>query len=268
MPRRLRPRQYPHFMEKKNGEKIYTSRHILGRLYDMTERIDFHPVYTLEFDDRILNNAKFAVSDRLLRSAKAVKLEYDTSVRRILGQYDIRTEYEIYSTFVLNHKSSGGSDYSFHEEIERVSQSLRERFRSIIYEKVGGKNKLALGSYVVAMYKVTYQEMMAAFQRQPSKDKGFQDPSRMPLISFPWIFREILGKLCNGEMPYNGKVEHDPPTIGTDGRKEQIENLPDLDFDETDRVVDKVPGVDVEDSSGQETSHDEDNDGRLSDAEN
>ena len=246
MRRSLRATEYPHFMEKQNGERQYTSKKILGRLYDQVERVFFNPVWTADFDQRILGNPKYRVSECLLRSAKAVKIEYDTAVRRVLGQYDIKTEFEIFSTFVLKYRDGAKNDYNFHEELGRISSSLRERFQKIIYGKVGGKRKLALGSYVVAMYKITHLEVLAA-----SKQPGWENqvPAKKPLMSFPWIFREILGSLAKSQAPYFGKVEFNPDTYDERGVRERIEDLPPLD------IVNDLPelGTDQENSSGHES---------------
>lgn len=254
MPRSLRPQRYPHFMEKRNGERVYHSKKILGRLYDQVEKVAFAPVYSTNFDERILKNPLYVVSERLLRSAKAVKNEYDVSVRRVLGQYDIQTEFEIFSTFVMKYKGCK-NDYNFHEELGRIQKTLCDRIQKMVYEKVGGKHKSALASFVVAMYKVTHQDVVIAL-RDPEAEENMRDPSRMPLISFPWIFRELLGKLARGNSPYNTKIEYDPPTFGPGGKeKEKIEDLPELDY------YDEFPGLGRgatdENSSGHETSQDE-----------
>ncbi|KAF8424303.1 RNA dependent RNA polymerase-domain-containing protein [Tirmania nivea] len=249
MPRRLKPREYPHFMGKER-EKTYKSKKILGRLYDQVERVDFQPIYSTKFDQRILG---YTISERLLRSAKAVKAEYDIAIKRIMGQYDIKTEFEIFTTFVLKYKGCN-NEYNFHEELGRLQKSLCERFQKIVYERVGGRNKPALASYVVAMYKVTHQEMVIAL-RHPNAHKHQKDPSKMPIMSFPWIFREILGVLAKGGAPYNGKVDYDPPTYGPGGKeKERIEELPQLDYDELPGLT---TGVIDETSSGHDTSQSE-----------
>jgi len=237
-------------MEKQNGEREYKSWKILGRMYDQVERVFFNPLWTADFDQRILGNPNYRVSDRLLRSAKAVKIEYDTAIRRVLGQYDIKTEFEIFSTFVLKYRDGAKNDYNFHEELGRISNSHRDRFQKIIYRRVGGKWKHALGSYVVAMYRVTHLEMLTA-TRHPNWEN--QDPAKKPLMSFPWIFREILGALANSQAPYNGRVEFDPDTYDEGGVRERIEDLPPLD------IVNDLPGpgTDQESSSGHETSQSE-----------
>ena len=250
MPRRLKPKEYPHFMGKER-EKTYKSKKILGRLYDQVERVDFLPIYSTKFDQRILD---YEVSERLLRSAKAVKAEYDVAMKRIMGQYDIKTEFEIFATFVLKYKGCN-NDYNFHEELGRLQKSLCDRFQKVVYERVGGRNKPALASYVVAMYKITHQEMVVAL-KHPNAHKHKKDPSKMPMMSFPWIFREILGVLAKHGAPYNGKVDKDPPTYGPGGKeKERIEELPQI--DRYQELPGLTTGVIDETSSGHDTSQSE-----------
>ncbi|KAF8470097.1 RNA dependent RNA polymerase-domain-containing protein [Kalaharituber pfeilii] len=249
MPRSLRPREYPHFMEKKNGEKTYHSNNILGKLYDQVERVDFRPACSANFDQRILG--KYPVSERLLRVAKGLKHEYDTAMRRILAQYDIQTEFEIFTSFVLAYKGPR-SEYKFHEEIDRLGKVTRDRFRKHISELVGGARKAALRSFVVAMYRVTYDEVKSALE---AKNEG-GTPVRMPFISFPWIFAEELGKLAKGEC---GRVEFDPPLFGVDEPQKSAPST----SDRHGESGDDSSGVD---SSGVDTSPEEE--GVISGTEN
>lgn len=214
MPADLRLWKYPHFMEKA-PEKSRQSHKILGRLYDQVVKIDFVPSYELQFDDRILN--AYTLSDDLLATARKLKVEYDAAVHRILAQHDIRTEFEVYSTFVMHH-STAAKDYKFHEEISSIRDSLRDSFRKMVIKKVGQRDEAKLGPFIAAMYKVTKQELDAALRAlEVKKGKGKErartiegnapkftpdDVNQMPLISFPWLFPEILGRLANREHPF------------------------------------------------------------------
>lgn len=211
MPADLRVRRYPHFMEKE-PDKTRQSRKILGRLYDQVVKVDFVPSYELQFDDRILN--AYILSDDLLATAKAMKAEYDAAMNRILAQHDIHTEFEVYSTFVMHH-SAAAKDYKFHEEIGSIRDSLRNSFRKMVINRVGERDEAKLGPFIAAMYTVTKQELDAALGVVESKKAKGKDhartiegnhpkftPSEMPLISFPWLFPEILGRLANREYPF------------------------------------------------------------------
>ena len=205
MTRDLQPRMWPHFMEKNHQpkERIYKSGRILGQLYDAVERVDFAPNLEMPFDRRILDSG-IPVSEDLMDFSRQMKKDYDLTVRRIMAQHEIQTEFEIWSTFVLSHANTS-NDYKFHEEIGGISSSLRESFRTECYNKVGGKQFRHLAPLALAMYRVTWDEIDAALQKFYS-EKRFPnsklfDEARprikdLPLISFPWILFEILGQIA------------------------------------------------------------------------
>lgn len=220
MPPDLRVKKFPHFMEKE-PEKTYQSEKILGFLYDAVSAIDFVPAFELEFDDRILK--AYNLDPSILDSAREIKARYDSAMYRIMAQHDIRTEFEVISTFVMHH-SCAVKDYKFHEEIGGICHSLKDTFKRIIYDVVGSRDA-KMGPYVAAMYTVTQQEMANAKEihlkretkiaiereaRENSSDDGdterteftVEEATKMPLISFPWLFAKILGRIANREFPY------------------------------------------------------------------
>lgn len=208
MSRELKPRRWPHFMEKtfQPKHKIYNSRKILGKLYDQVERIDFTPAFSAPFDKRILD--AYEHQDHTLLDAMALKREYDTAMNRIMAQHEIRTEFEVWSTFVLHH-SNHSKDFKFHEIIWEISTSLKDQFREACYQKAGGKGFEHIGPFVAAMYKVTSEEMARALEEchkttlVDGEEKRIREmaPQTMPLMSFPWLFQDILGKIANGIQP-------------------------------------------------------------------
>ncbi|KAI9785648.1 MAG: hypothetical protein M1816_008271 [Peltula sp. TS41687] len=202
MPRELAPRRWPHFMEKKKPkEKIYHSRKILGQLYDLVERVDFVPLYHSEFDGRILN--AYELEAEMLQHAREIKEKYDADMRRIMAQHGISTEFEVWSTFVLNHDQTS-KDYKFQEEIGQIAFALKGRYRDACIEKAGGKGFDVLGPFVAAMYKVTQEEVVAALgeTREFIMVDGQTVPKRkldartMPLMSFPWCFTDVMGRVA------------------------------------------------------------------------
>ncbi|KAI9927937.1 hypothetical protein MW887_002789 [Aspergillus wentii] len=207
MTRSLQPRMWPHFMEKKNKSKdqTYRSSKILGQLYDAVERIDFAPNLEMPFDKRILE-CTIEVSEDLIQFARNLKQDYDSAMRRVMAQHEIKNEFEVWSTFILSHANMS-KDYKFHEEIGGISLSLREGFRKQCYEKVGGRSFELLTPLAIAMYRVTHEEMAAALKKfheqNPMDAKFFHKPTpkmeQLPLISFPWILPNILGKIARGQ---------------------------------------------------------------------
>lgn len=205
MPKRLRSRKWPHFMEKRYKPKdaTYHSESVLGQLYDRVETVDFVPQYEEPFDKRILRAYK--LDNSLLKSARQIKSQYDTAMRRIMAQQEIKTEFEVWSTFVLS-RPRVGSDYKVQEEMARISDDLKNRFREVCIDRAGGKDFSVLGPFVAAMYRVTKEELdIALAECRTTKIVGGREvpkrkmePKYMPLISFPWLFEKDLARIATG----------------------------------------------------------------------
>ncbi|KAF2805227.1 RdRP-domain-containing protein [Mytilinidion resinicola] len=207
MGKQLKPLMYPHFMESKYRAKdrIYTSNKILGQLYDQVERANFTPLYDNPFDSRILD--AYQLDQGTLSSAARIKELYDADIRRVQAQHGIKTEFEVWTTFVLEHNLES-RDYSFAEELGRISSGLKKKFQDMCIEAAGAtsiNDMQNLKPFIVAMYKVTAQEMATALEECDStklvagretsmRDKTIQ---HMPLMSFPWIFVSQLGEIAN-----------------------------------------------------------------------
>ncbi|KAH7405857.1 RNA dependent RNA polymerase-domain-containing protein [Phaeosphaeria sp. MPI-PUGE-AT-0046c] len=204
MGRELRPRTWPHFMEKKHKrpDQIYKSRGILGRLYDQVQLVDFKPQWENAFDDRILN--AFTIEQPLLQKAKEIKEAYDESLKKLMAKHGIRTEFEAWSVFVLAHNHEN-RDYKFAEEFGRTVDALKAQFRDMCREHMTSSSDWDhVGPFVAAMYTVTAQEMGHALEEcHTTKTVGGRevpvrpmDSEYMPLISFPWLFTSELGKIA------------------------------------------------------------------------
>lgn len=203
MPQDLRPRKWPHFMEKRHKpkEQTYTSQKILGQLYDQVERVDFVPAYSAPFDKRILD--AYNLSEQVLYEAGELKVQYDAAVLRIMAQHEIQTEFEVWSTFVLHHVGDT-KDFKFHEVIGELSSALKYQFREECYKKAGGKEYEHIAPFVAAMYKVTADQVASAIKEcQQIIIVGGQETqarkmtaAHMPLMSFPWLFQAILGMIA------------------------------------------------------------------------
>ena len=208
MHRNLKPRQYPHFLENRNRrpEQIRKSNTVLGKLFDMVKYQDFNPLIDEPFDDRILT--AFDLDAEILRRATSIKEEYDAAVRRIMAQHEISTEFEIWTTFVLRHAKQS-NDYKFHEEMRRISDTLKERFTTACEEEAGGRDYDTVAPFVAAMYTVTaYQvsdEIFNFLQRNQDVPEPLRhmQPSEIPLMSFPWLFQKELGKIARGKRAAN-----------------------------------------------------------------
>lgn len=229
MPRELRPRKWPHFMQKEHLRKdqVYKSAKILGKLYDKVERVDFIPMYHSKFDSRILDAYK--LEDIVLQSARDIKTAYDADMRRIMAQHGIGTEFEVWSTFVLTHFNAT-KDFKLYEEMGQIAFGLKDRYRNICIQQAGSKNFEVLGPFVAAMYKVTQEEIESALEetRRMIMVEGESKPMRelsahtMPLMSFPWCFEEILGKIASQGGQSLKKSHHEESARGGAKRNNDV----------------------------------------------
>jgi RNA-dependent RNA polymerase len=208
MDRELRPKRWPHFMEKKHmaDHRIYKSQKILGMLYDQVQLVDFTPQWENPFDKRVLQ--AFGLSPDLLAKATELKASYDEALKRLMAKHGIRTEFEAWSVFVLAHNHES-RDYKFAEEFGRTIGALKSQYRDECRVAAGitsVSDWARLGPFVAAMYTVTAQEMEGALKDcRTMKTVGGQevperqmDPEHMPLVSFPWLFSSELGKIATG----------------------------------------------------------------------
>jgi RNA-dependent RNA polymerase len=210
MRRYLRPRLWPHFMERnhKSADQIYHSKKVLGQLYDIIERIDFIPVWDKPFDKRILD--AFEVPPWMLFKASEIKTEYDLAIRRIMAQLGITTEFEVFSAFVMNFNREK-KDFTLAEELGAITQAHKNRFREICSNCVNGRSYNELGPFLVAMYKTTEQEVQTALETRKHRIPTGESAEAgniedMPLISFPWIFSKELGTIANGNFRGEDKI--------------------------------------------------------------
>ena len=232
-------------MERKNPrDTIYQSKKILGQLYDMVERADFVPQYNNAPDERILN--AYELEDDMLKEALDLKDAYDASIRRVMAQHGIRTEFEVWSTFVLDHNQER-KDYKFHEELGNISGAIKDQYRERCIKKAGGRDFAKLGPFVAAMYTVTVQELKEAIEecKQKREVNGIQIPLRimdakyMPFISFPWLFHSELGKIAVGSSarPPKSKVSIRDSDEGMAVKLRQKLRLKQLDNTEDERAI-------------------------------
>lgn len=204
--RNQQPRKWPHFMEKRSS---YHSNKALGQIYDKVvhNTVQFKPIWDSPFDKRIINHRTIQPDVKLLEAAKKIKAQYDVSVRRLLSQHGLQTEFELWTGFAMS-KPTIGSDYKRQEELGHQFDVLRQRFRDICYEAAGGRQTDMIDRFVAAMYIVTEEETKAALctgDQELSGDEGhvMQAPllksGTIPMISFPWIFHWVMIRLAGGK---------------------------------------------------------------------
>ncbi|GAB7359540.1 hypothetical protein MBLNU230_g6728t1 [Neophaeotheca triangularis] len=210
MDKELRTQAWPHWAENThvNKKKVYHSRSILGQLYDTVQRADFVPAWELPFDNRILNAyTPTDLTSNLLTSAREIKTSYDESIQRVMAQYAVQTEFEVWTAFVLDHSQDVG-DYKFAETLGEIFDGIKKQHIDLCCEKAGTTPKerdwTKLGPFIAACYTITAQELQVALaETKETKTVGGRpvplrelNPTSMPFISFPWIFARDLGILA------------------------------------------------------------------------
>ncbi|KAK4181786.1 putative RNA-dependent RNA polymerase [Triangularia setosa] len=253
--RKLSPRSWPHFMEKQRGS--YHSKTALGQLYDMVHTEDFDSTknYQLPFDRRILT--RYMLDQEVLKTARKIKTQYDIAMRRILGMLEIRTEFEVWTGFVMS-KPRVGSDYKVQEKVGREAAALKEQFRAECIKAAGDRDFEKLGPFVAAMYQVTCEEMRIALYQacQPhillDGTTGIRriTARSMPLVTFPWLFPGELGRLATGR-------ENDLIDLGM-GEKLRMPRIHEVVNRETLLVADDTQHLDLRDIDYSQTA-----DGRI-----
>lgn len=216
--RNMEPRKWPHFMEK-NPKTTYHSTSALGQLYDMADgkydAFDVKEEYRLPFDRRILK--RFKLDNDMLKVARRLKSQYDIAMCRVMGQLEVRTEFEVWTGFVMS-KPRVGSSYKVQEKVCQEFRTLKKLFQDMCVKAAGGNRDIkTLGRFVAAMYQVTWEEVRIAlhesrqFHVRPDGTVGKRRISArsMPLISFPWLFPEVLGELAGGAAAKGKMARHE-----------------------------------------------------------
>ncbi|KAI0455740.1 RNA dependent RNA polymerase-domain-containing protein [Xylaria acuta] len=209
----LRPKQFPHFMEKPG--KTYRSNNVLGQLYDVVRKVEFHPNYNGAFDERILR--RFTLTDDVLRKARIVKRQHDRALRKIMNQREIGTEFEVWSTFVLT-KPRVGSDYQMQETMGPIIANHRQRFRNACIRVAGSREPEVLYPFIAAAYRVTWEAVQLVLREGRG---GVTADQHVPFISFPWVFEQELGRIANLQQDYQLDIL---PEVSADAFKGEDED--------------------------------------------
>jgi RNA-dependent RNA polymerase len=242
MTRDLERSQWPHFMEKKRSGS-YRSRKVLGRLYDAVGKTKFEPHMLGAFDERILIHAP---QEEVIEFVRSLKESYDESMRRIMAQHQIASEFEVWSTFVLTH-SKASKDYKFHEEIGQHAKTLKDRYYEAFQEEAGGHDQAKLRPYAIAAYHITHREYQKAKTREEGRESEDEDGSALsagssssvlsasspatgiPFISFPWVLQETLQQIARHTVLHEeaDAVQLDHSATDEQVDKEEDELAPD-----------------------------------------
>ncbi|KAK6382088.1 hypothetical protein LTS17_003973 [Exophiala oligosperma] len=198
MQRGLERTKFPHFMEKKRSGE-YKSHKILGQLYDAVERVKFEPNLAGAFDQRILCHK--TPPQEIMDLVRRLKREYDDSMRRIMAQHQIGTEFEVWSTFVMHHSKSAG-DFKFHEEIGEHSKNLKQQYYDAFVAEAKGPEFEKLVPFALAAYRIARDQLQDYLgSRESFEEEDFvATPDEVPFISFPWVLQDVLGKIARSTV--------------------------------------------------------------------
>lgn len=185
----LKANQYPHWLNKKFNS--YVSHKVLKKLYDEVERVEFHPQYSHRGFDREILAAQALppkLFDDSLQAVLEHKLAYDEDFRRLMAQYGVDTEFEVWSTFVLDHNRHI-KEYKFAEELSRLMAASKQHYRDACVQVLGvtsvSSDKLEdLGSLDAPLYKTTADEVSNEWHGSGGCHK--------PILSIPWVFQDEL----------------------------------------------------------------------------
>lgn len=173
---------------------------VIGVLYDMVQPLPFAPRLEKPFDRRILD--AYVLSDSHLEKARELKVGYDQQIRRVMVQHSIKTEFEVWTAFVMEHNREQHW-YSLAEDLGNLMSSIKTDFQAQVREYLGladsgymisEKAFDILAPFVAAMYTVTEQEVT---QWKENRLVSFDaDDMNTPLITYPWLFSRELGKIA------------------------------------------------------------------------
>ena len=202
--KKLRPREYPHYLQgNRPDHKVRKSTSIVGQLYDMVQRIEYQPIINSPFDRRVLD--AYEPNEELDQQASILKNEYDAGLRRIMAQFEVETEAEIFTGFVMRH-SKGLKEYELQSKIGELVNGVKEKFREACIDAAGGRDSANLYPFVASMYRVTAQHVRSELQDlrntfgYHAESTPEMAPQERPLVSFPWIFHQELGQIASGRI--------------------------------------------------------------------
>lgn len=180
------------------------------------ELVKFKPQYQYKFDDRILE--AFEGDDNTTAQASDLKQRYDESLNQLMAKHSVRSEFEAWTVFVLEHNQDQG-DYKFAEEFGRSVENIKELYRGLC-RKASDELGIPLRDFVAAMYTITARQMkeVVADSQKTEVVGGFerQQETHWPLISFPWLFhRELCQIATNAQKPAEFPVMGLPLSVPT-----------------------------------------------------
>ncbi|KAG9298243.1 hypothetical protein G9A89_002731 [Geosiphon pyriformis] len=203
----LKAHKVPDFMENPH-KATYPSQKVLGTLYRSIQLNDFNPSTDIHFNGRVfVEGYEFYLED-----ARIQKKRYDSSVRGLMNQYGVSSEYEVVSGFLINaiSKIERKKPREISRSIMDSMTGIRNQFREIFKQEFIGEGTMHVSpeakgrmeAKAFAWYYVTYH---------PS-ELG-EDPGKN-MLSFPWCVHELV---CEIAIKNSGRVQANEEFHGFDG---------------------------------------------------
>ncbi|EXX68450.1 uncharacterized protein OCT59_016035 [Rhizophagus irregularis] len=189
-PTKLRVSKFPDFMEKPD-KPVYQSKKVLGTLYRSIKEEDYKPYVESTFDTRLCVKGY----EKYLEEARIHKSSYDRSIKALMNQFGIMTEFEVVSGYIINthpidKKKTRDVVKCVMDAITPIKKYYRKLFDKEFYcyddENFTFEASIQMQSKAYAWYYVTYH---------PSEQ------SEENMISFPWIVGDILCKIALKNHP-------------------------------------------------------------------
>lgn len=205
MQAKYHPKRYPDFMQK-TKTRSFRSETAVGKIFRYAARFQresgrpatYNPIMNTVYDP-CMKLPRFKTE--YLNVAEEVKKHYDNDLRSIMTRFDISTEYEVYTAFILfkDDLAKTVNEYGLREEVSFQFDLLKKKYTQEYLEKCALSNQSAfdsseyeerINSAVAATYDVTYD------QRVKSVGNGTTEV----LISFPYLFSSRLCQLSRKAM--------------------------------------------------------------------
>ncbi|EEC70798.1 hypothetical protein OsI_02249 [Oryza sativa Indica Group] len=216
MPPHLKPKVYPDFMGKEDGQS-YKSEKILGRLYRSIQEASNGDVVSQEVCTP--NDLPYDIdlevpgASDFLASAWQCKCSYDAQLSALLSQYRVRTEAELVTGHITSLvKNSSKKQGDIKDRLKTAYSALRKEFKST-FESIASdqceidddEKNLLYEMKASAWYQVTYHPKWVEKSRGILGPDGEEIPAS---LSFAWIPVDYLARIklrCHGKVRVEGQ---------------------------------------------------------------
>ncbi|KAI9597179.1 RNA dependent RNA polymerase-domain-containing protein [Syncephalis fuscata] len=208
----LRPIRFPDFMNKSHLPN-YVSKSPLGQIYRSITLSDFKPATEATAEKQFLIDGY----EMFINDAVATKRDYDATIRDVMQQFEINTEWEIISGWILtfsqlNYRKAHDLRIQLVQVMRGIQREFLRRFEAEFNEDFNGDltkdmrsypNDQRMRRFASPTLKMKLRQKAAAwyFITYDKNERQFVDNSEH-LFSFPWIVHHYL---CENARDYQKK---------------------------------------------------------------